>query len=378
MSNPKSLFTLLSVSIAVLCIAPVTIISLLANGMISNRLRDQAGTSLLNLSSQIADKLDRSMFERWQDIKMVGRIQETLENDTVPTRLRLKLDTLQSNFPEYAWIGLADTKGTVIASTKGLLEGADVSNRPWYRAGSRDMFAGDVHEAVLLAKKLPQNPNGEPLRFVDVAMPLKRADGIPLGVLGAHLSWSWGEEIAASVLNVRADKSRVIDALIVSRDGDVLLGPSDLQGKRLNLLSLGAARQGGTRQDIEAWPDGRDYLTATTMTIGYRDYPGLGWAVLIREDAAQVLAPIEQFQLILSLVSLGAGLAAVLAGSLLSKWITRPLLEIAEAADHIREYDHDARIPHTRNYAEALRLSSALVDLDARLRRRTAPRPGSA
>ena len=148
------------------------------------------------------------------------------------------------------------------------------------------MFAGDVHEAVLLAQKLPQSPNGGPLRFVDVAMPLKRADGIPLGVLGAHLSWSWGEEIAASVLSVRADKSRVIEALIVSREGDVLLGPSDLRGKRLNLLSLGAARQGGARQDIETWPDGRDYLTATTMTTGYRDYPGLGWAVIIREDAS--------------------------------------------------------------------------------------------
>ena len=100
MSSPKSLFTLLSVSITILCIAPVTAVSLLTNGTINNRLRDQAGTSLSNLSSQIADKLDRSMFERWQNIKMVGRIQETLEGDTVPARLRLKLDTLQSNFPE--------------------------------------------------------------------------------------------------------------------------------------------------------------------------------------------------------------------------------------------------------------------------------------
>jgi HAMP domain-containing protein len=374
MARSKSLFTFLSVSIAILCITPITGVSLLANGTISNRLRDQAGAGLQDLSAQLADKLDRSMFERWQDIKMVGRIQEALEADVVPSRLRLKLDALQSNFPEYAWIGLADTEGSVIASTGGLLEGADVSSRPWYRAGSRDMFAGDVHEAVLLAQKLPANPNGEPLRFVDVAMPLKRADGVPLGVLGAHLSWSWGEEITASVLSMRGDKSRVIDALIVSREGDVLLGPPDLEGKRLDLLSLSAARLGGTRQEVETWMDGRDYLTATAMTTGYRDYPGLGWAVIIREDAEQVMAPIRQFQLILALVSLGAGLAAVLAGSMLARRITRPLLEIADAADRIREYDHDARIPYTESYTEALRLSSALVDLDARLRRRPAPR----
>ncbi|WP_192499262.1 cache domain-containing protein [Skermanella pratensis] len=192
MANPKSLSTLLSVSIAVLCIAPVAGVSLLANGTIGTRLRDQAGAGALDLSAQIADKLDRSMFERWQDIRMIGGIQETLETDSDSDRLRVKLDILQRSSPEYAWIGLASPEGKVLVSTRGLLEGADVSGRPWFRAGSRDMFAGDVHEAVLLAKKLPPNADGDPLRFVDVAMPLKRPDGVPLGVLGAHLSWSWG------------------------------------------------------------------------------------------------------------------------------------------------------------------------------------------
>ncbi|UEM04664.1 cache and HAMP domain-containing protein [Skermanella rosea] len=374
MENPRSLSTLLSISIAVLCIAPVAGVSLLANGTIGSRLRDQAGAGALDLSAQIADKLDRSMFERWQDIRMIGRIQETLETDSDPDRLRVKLETLQRSSPEYAWVGLASPEGKVLVSTGRLLEGADVSGRPWFRAGSRNMFAGDVHEAVLLAKKLPPNAKGDPLRFVDVAMPLRRADGVPLGVLGAHLSWSWGEEITASVLDVRGDRSESAEALIVSAEGDVLLGPEDLTGGKLDLLSLGAARQGGTRYGLETWPDGRDYLTAATLTAGHRDYPGLGWAVVVRQDADKVLAPIRRFQWNLALLGLGAALAAAFAGSVLAKRITRPLLEIAEAADRIREYDHDARIPYTRSYAEVFRLSSALVDLDARLRRRVAGR----
>ena len=293
MKNPRSLSTLLSASIAVLCIAPVAGVSLLANGTIGSRLRDQAGAAALDLSAQIADKLDRSMFERWLDIRMIGRIQETLEPDSDPDRLRVKLETLQRSSPEYAWVGLASPEGRVLVSTGRLLEGADVSGRPWFRAGSRNMFAGDVHEAVLLAKKLPPNANGDPLRFVDVAMPLRRADGVPLGVLGAHLSWSWGEEITASVLNVRGERSESDEALIVSAEGDVLLGPDGLVGGKLDLLSLGAARQGGTRHGLETWPDGRDYLTATTLTTGHRDYPGLGWAVVVRQDADKVLALIK-------------------------------------------------------------------------------------
>jgi nitrogen fixation/metabolism regulation signal transduction histidine kinase len=96
--------------------------------------------------------------------------------------------------------------------------------------------------------------------------------------------------------------------------------------------------------------------------------------VVVREDASTVLAPIRLFQRNMTLLGLGTALAAVLAGSILARRITRPLLEITDAADRIREYDRGVRIPHTRNYAEVLRLSSALVDLDARLRRRSAPR----
>ncbi|WP_192499263.1 hypothetical protein [Skermanella pratensis] len=155
----------------------------------------------------------------------------------------------------------------------------------------------------------------------------------------------------------------------------MLLGPDDMIGRKLDLLSLGAARQGGTRYGFETWPDGRDYLTATTLTVGHRDYPGLGWSVVVRQEADTVLAPIRLFQWTLALLALGAALAAAFAGSMLAKRITRPLLEIADAADRIREYDHDARIPYARSYAEVFRLSSALVDLDARLRRRVANRP---
>ena len=92
----------------------------------------------------------------------------------------------------------------------------------------------------------------------------------------------------------------------------VLLGPDGLVGGKLDLLSLGAARQGGTRHGLETWPDGRDYLTATTLTTGHRDYPGLGWAVVVRQDADKVLAPIRRFQWNLALLGLGAWYAGSL------------------------------------------------------------------
>lgn len=48
-------------------------------------------------------------------------------------------------------------------------------------------FIGDVHDAVLLAKPLP-NPTGEPLQFMDISESVKDSNGKTLGVLAAHLS----------------------------------------------------------------------------------------------------------------------------------------------------------------------------------------------
>ena len=68
-----------------------------------------------------------------------------------------------------------------------------------YQEGIKGKFIGDVHNAVLLAKLLP-NPSGEPLQFVDISFPLKDSDGQIQGVLAAHLSWAWAKEVETSVL----------------------------------------------------------------------------------------------------------------------------------------------------------------------------------
>lgn len=85
---------------------------------------------------------------------------------------------------------------------------------------------------------------------------------------------------------------------------------------------------------INAWPDdGRTYLSASAATVGYREYPGLGWRVVVRQDANRALASVTELrQGILAaggLVSLIAGLAAWLVAGR----IARPLRNLASTAE---------------------------------------------
>ena len=49
----------------------------------------------------------------------------------------------------------------MVVAANHLLEGADVSKRPWFIHGVNQVYLGDVHKAVLLAKKIKAiNPIG--------------------------------------------------------------------------------------------------------------------------------------------------------------------------------------------------------------------------
>src|SRR5262249_39176116 len=156
----------------------------------------------------------------------------------------------------YAWIGFADPQGRVMSATDNLLLGKQVDQRPWFQAGLKGPFLGDVHEAKLLASLLPKQATGEPLRLIDFAVPVYDAQNKLRGVLGAHAHWTWVTQIVESVITDTAAR-RQVEALISSPQGDILY-PYRLMGTRLP--------EGINIQDpyeVLRWSDGEDYLTST-------------------------------------------------------------------------------------------------------------------
>jgi PAS domain S-box-containing protein len=265
---------------------------------------------------------------------------------------------MQDSYGYYSWIGMAGLDGKVQVAAKGLLEGADVSKRPWFKDALQGKNAGDVHEALLLAKLLPQQ--SAPWRFVDVAFPVPDDAGRPQGVLGVHLSWQWARDVERSVIAPIAAR-RQVEALIVDAKGTVLLGPPGWQGSILSLPSLKAARE--HKQEgylVEKWPDGRSWLVGYARGRGYADYPGLGWTVLVRQNVDDAYAPVRRLRDYgLAAGVLLAGLCS-LAGILVARRITRPLDELAASARRIRAGDTVTIAPGRGGYEEVEALSGTL------------------
>jgi PAS domain S-box-containing protein len=334
------------------------------------QVKTSIGGGLGEMAMQTADKLDRGMYERFREVRLMARRNDLISPATSQAERRRILADMQSTYGYYEWIGLAAMDGTVLVEARGLLEGKNVAKRPWFSNALAGTYVGDVHEAVLLAKLLPVQ-QGEPRRFVDVAFPYLDANGQPAGVMGTHLSWEWAREVERSIIAPVQTRNKV-QALIVSAEGVVLLGPEDLLDTTVKLGSLSAAREGRTGYAVEHWPDGRDYLVGYASTKAVGDYPGLGWHVLVRQDLQDAYAPVRQLRS-RALWSGGAlALLFSLGGWLLARRITRPLAALAHSADGLRRGDTHELVPAGSSYTEVHQLSGALNALVTALVQRRA------
>lgn len=316
--------------------------------------------ALTQLAQRLAQRLDADMAARFRDIDQLANLQEQLDLDPDPARWRTLLERLQQSSRHHSWIGVADVDGRVLAATGGLLESANVKQRPWFSRGLRQTTVGDVHDAKLLASLLRSNTPGEPLRFVDVSAPL-RLRGKTVGVIGAHLSWAWAEERRREALAGNA-AHRGLEILLVNREGAIELGPRAPTLPEQPQVSLQALLRGAQRL---VWSDGRSYLSAASASSPLSDYPGMGWVVVVRQPQELALAEaiaLERRLIWLSVV--GAALFGAL-GWFLADRLTRPLRRVAAQAQGMLPATDEAP-PHDEVDQLARTLASLLADLKQR------------
>ncbi len=357
--------TLLAAAFGLSALAMATAGSLAVQQVAGTRARLAVGAEMTDVAEQIRNLLDRSMFERWRDIEVLAAVWTTTAASTEARRAWL--GAMQRTFPAYAWIGFADRQGTVQVSTAGLLEGVNVSARAWFGSGLKRPAAVDVHEAALLAYKLPPLASGEPRRFVDVAAPVRNPAGEVEGVIGAHLSWNWAEDVTRSVLETVSDHHPGVEVFVVSTDGLVLLGPGDLRGTKLApaiTVPLAAADDAGRDAFADAvWPDGSTFLVAASRSRGFSTYPGLGWTVMVRQPEADAYRPVR---LVILRILAGGGLLAVLfaaAGWWIAARLARPLDTLTRSAIRAHRDGVAALQTASGGSAEMVSLSASLTAL---------------
>ncbi|THV20969.1 cache domain-containing protein [Peteryoungia ipomoeae] len=329
----------------------------IAYGVISERARAFEEASLQRAletrTRGIQTALAQGLYREWNGLNAI-RNQAV---DQSPDDMQRRLDTIVGNGEVISWAGFAETDGTVIAASGGLLLGQNVGERQWFREGLKGEFAGDAHEALLLSSLLPSQD--EPLRFVDFAVDLKDSEGAVRGVLGLHLNVAWIERFIDEMA-----EALDLDIVIVGATGGISASSVPNLPDLSNLGSLQRARAGALGTSLEEWPDGGVYYTLTVSELDYKGLPKFGWNIVARIDGSAATIPARQMSDYLIVRLVGLATMLLLLTALYVVAFIRPFSRLAVNATEIAE-GHDAYPMESNRTREMSMISSALARLQA-------------
>lgn len=340
-----------------------------AAGIMRKQLQSQVGASFENLAYQIGDKLERTVYERYRQLQFTAGLAPLRDANTPVADRQRVLDSLHDASPDYAWVGFADTRGTILAASQRLFVGEKAADLAWFRGARRQFYVGTVREFPDLASAVPTVGADAP-RFLDLAVPVTSANGEFLGVLGAQVRWTWAREVQLSVVPDAARRER-IGVTVYAPNRDVVLDSGGSGWTTPPEAPPYLSDRPAIRGVITEQPAGDvPYLAGYAGTRGFREYRGQRWLVVVRQPFAEAFAPVQELRNRIIRVGLGLVVMLVIVTWYFAARFERRIRAIATAAQRIGEGDVLTLMPQPAGDTELDRTCVALGDLVEKFRQR--------
>lgn len=311
---------LLPAAVALLLLA---LVLLLVEQIVVKELERRAEQRVGQAADLYADQLSRSLARRAAELEMLADLPA---KGIAPAVWRQQIDRLRKSSRAYVWIGATDDQGQVIAGSDGLLEGANIAQRPVFQEGSRGLWFGSLHPPVALTQPLRERQLPVPDDMADIAQPYLDGQG-RRGVLAAHLNVEFFELQRQRALGP-AEMQRGLQIEVIDGRGRPQFGvapPIGPTGQAALLMAPPGAPQ------LLAGADGERLLLVRLPVHPTDSNLRTDWQVLAWQPLGLVLAPVRELQRTLLWAG---GASALLLGALgfwLSRRIARPYSELLDA-----------------------------------------------
>jgi PAS domain S-box-containing protein len=263
----------------------------------------RAGESLAIAATDTADKLDRLLYERYGDSRMMARAFSLEMHNAA--YLNAYVTWMQTAYtPFYRWMGVTDATGRIIAATDAATIGEDRSTARWFHATPRD--------GTILIQDIKPHPEIGGSLAVSFSAAILDEKGQFKGVVTSLIDVPVLAAVVKSTehpIQASLEISTQLEYVFVAQNGDILVSISEYQGPQ-NLKEVPAVQQlmatgkpGHSSEPFFGPP--MPMVTGYAPTHGYGAFPGLGWSVLIRAPQKDVLAPILKIVGVLSLAVIG-------------------------------------------------------------------------
>jgi signal transduction histidine kinase len=374
----RSLASAIGWLVFALSIGLVLVASVWVGDIVRANLLDQRDRQLDRTADRIAAELNLNIALRLQSVRALAAMLATELHDENRATLRNILENLQHVSPEFAWIGVANPQGRVLAATEGMVEGTSVADQSWFALGLTGSRVRDVRLAPIPTKTPPPATGIAPQPVAHLVASVIDSKGDHVGVIGAQLGARWLVDLASGLEGENLGSAGT-EALLLNENGTVLIGSASRKGQRWESTpestdtaapSVAGSIRGGVEwpSHVERMVDGSRYLVAHAKQAASDALHTLGWRVVVLQPLRDATQGARALQRQIAAVLVGLGLLAGLLGALLARRVARDLEAIARSADAVRGgATQSITVPPGRD--EAARLGRALDELLTSLQR---------
>ena len=250
------------------------------------------GESLALAASDIAEMVDRILFERYSDVVIAAKAAAFQQRDR--RTMTEQLVSLKKIYPAYLWLGVTDSTGQIIAATDAASVGQDRSASDWFQyvRKQKGVYAQD-------AQVFKESRGTLAVAF---SAPIHGPHGEFLGVLTSRVGIRTLEEIflkAVRSFQVQRGAARIPEYQFLTRDGDVIADSILRQEGQVNLKLLGlpsalftGSAESGYVEEMHLRRHVR-VVSGYAHTRGYGDLGGFHWGILVRLDRDAILASLR-------------------------------------------------------------------------------------
>jgi signal transduction histidine kinase len=316
-------------------------------------------------TDQLSSDVGQAIDARLAAVRAATRI---LREDALrgrPQDLKDVFDELSTAYPQLAWIAIADSRGTVVDALDAQQTGRSVEASPWFRAGLQSPWLGTI-DGTSQASAPTVSALG------DLATPVRDEAGRVVGVVAAQLSWRRSAEHPQRLTD-ETDQEIATQALVLDRDGVVLVGPPDFIDRPWSAVPANSPGRIHAAPDatagapqFEQLASGRQVLVARSALSTSNEVSATGWQVQLCEPEERVYQRADAVAIRIFWVSLGLGILTALIGIIGARQLTRRLTSLASSVSKVGPDGTDIEVPI--GVDEVAQLGRAFAEILADLR----------
>jgi len=264
---------------------------------------------------------------------------EELTNNELARELKEEIGFYkgESGFRIFPEIYVTNKYGVVIAST-GRTSDYLQADEQWYRRATeeKEIWVGEV-----------EYDESSDTFASDIVVNLYDNEGNFLGIIKAVLNV---EEVINVIREVQAaTKYKTAHFKLITKDGKLIYSTEDFRffENISDTLLLRFKQEGEHTSYFIAEGDNPgevEKLFTHTHSKGYRDFKGLGWALVIEYETEEIFAPVAKLRNTILVISLAVTMLAILLGLFISRAFSNPLTKLRDAAIKLGEGNLEARI----------------------------------